>query len=211
MIAALTLRHPLAVGFHLDHAKHEETIRQALELGFTSAMFDGSDLPLDKNIERSRAVVRLARNYGAAVEGEVVALNDEDRSGETTAFTQPKDAAHFSQETGVNLLAVSVGNRHGVYRGELHLDMERLHAIAELAEYPLALHGCSDIPLDALRAAIRLGVRKLNINTEMAQAGAAAAKSSDAGRFDSILPLVTRAMRQTALTYLMLDDKENAL
>lgn len=209
MIAALAAGHPFPVGLHLDHAKHEETIRQALELGFTSVMFDGSSLPLEKNIELSRSFVKLAHSHGAAMEGEVGALNDEDGSGETAAFTQPEDAARFWQETGADLVAVAVGNRHGAYRGDPHVSLERLHAIAGQTGCPLVLHGCSGIPANTLHKAIQLGVRKLNINTEMAQAGATAAKSSAVDRYDSILPLVRQAMKQTALIYLTLEEREN--
>jgi fructose-bisphosphate aldolase class II len=167
---------PVPVVLHLDHANRLESIEQAIGAGFTSVMIDGSKHPLEENIAVTRKAVALARPKGVSVEAELGRIT---RTGvaEEDLFTDPAEAVEFMKRTGVDALAVSVGTVHGLYKGEPTLDLERLARIAMDVHAPLVLHGGSGVPEDLIRKAIRLGVAKLNINTEMSIAGVNAVRS----------------------------------
>ena len=197
---ALDKEHSFPLGLHLDHARSLDTGRAALEAGFTSVMFDGSALPWHENIGRTAEAVRMAGAYGAAVEGELGGLNDEHGGGQ---------ASEFAAQTGVDILAVSVGNRHGLYENEPRLELDLVGEIAVRTRCPLALHGCSGIPLPQLRQGAALGIRKFNLNTEIAMAGAKMAIASGAKRMDSLLAAAEEGMRIAAVPYfIMLSGKE---
>lgn len=163
--AARAAEVPVAV--HLDHGTTEDCIREALELGFTSVMFDGSRLPMDVNIARTREIVALARRYGAAVEAEIgVVGKTEDGAALTAQCADPGEAVRFLQETGVDALAVAIGNAHGVYEGapELRFDvLERMRG--RCGNAALVLHGGTGISDADFRRAISLGMHKINIAT----------------------------------------------
>jgi ketose-bisphosphate aldolase len=176
-LAAVALAYARAstvkVGVHLDHAQRLDDIERCLQLGYTSVMFDGSALSLRENIERTKEVVSLAHASGAWVEGELAGIaGDEDRSTDVRALnlTNPDDAERFVWETGVDALAVAIGNVHGIPKTPVHLDLDRLHEIAAVVEVPIVLHGASGLPDDEVLAAIELGVAKINVNTELRQA-----------------------------------------
>lgn len=161
------------VGVHLDHATDLDEIRDCLERGYSSVMYDGSALPLAENIARTREVVRLATATGAWVEGELAGVaGDEDATMETTAnaLTDPVSAARFVAETGVDALAVAIGNVHGIPRRPVRLDFARLAAIGSQVDVPLVLHGASGLAAADLRSAVALGVAKVNVNTELRRA-----------------------------------------
>lgn len=167
----------LQVVLHLDHAKGIDTIGQALDCGFTSVMYDGSHLPLEINIENSIRVVQMAKRFDASVEGELGYLNPEDGSSTeifADRYTQVSEAKQYVKETGVDALAIAVGNAHGVYSEAPHLEFERIADIAQAVTVPLVLHGSSGIPKADLQRAISLGVAKINVNTEVALGGAEA-------------------------------------
>ncbi|WP_407538690.1 class II fructose-bisphosphate aldolase [Deinococcus radiomollis] len=163
---------------HLDHSASPELCIQAAELGYDSVMYDGSHLPYAENLTNTAAVVQAAHSLNVGVEAELGALGIGDASHEFEtgheALTDPAQAQHFAAETGIDALAVSIGTVHGLYRSAPKLDLERLSAIAALVPLPLVLHGGSGTPRDALNAAIRLGIAKINVNTEVALAGSAA-------------------------------------
>ena len=164
--------HPYVL--HLDHCKSKETIERAIHAGFTSVMFDGSKLPLAENISRSGEISLLAHPAGVSVEGELGYLNKEDGSGDTTvtdSYTRVADAKRYVRESSVDALAIAIGNAHGIYKGIPHLDFKRLEEISAATTLPLVLHGSSGIPEDMLQKAIRLGIRKININTEISTTG----------------------------------------
>jgi ketose-bisphosphate aldolase/C_GCAxxG_C_C family probable redox protein len=156
-----------AVGLHLDHAERLEEIVEAIDLGFTSVMIDASQATWEENIYRTRQVVELAKAYGVAVEAEIghVGVSDggSDEPGGTSYLTNPDQAAEFARLTGVDALAVSIGTVHGTYKGEPHLDFERLATIRECVSVPLVLHGGSGTGEDNLRQAVQLGIRKINV------------------------------------------------
>lgn len=161
------------IGVHLDHARDLDEIRACLELGYTSVMYDGSDLPFAENVDGTRRVVELARTYGAWVEGELGAIaGDEDRSVNVrpAAMTDPRQAAEFVALTGVAGLAVAVGNVHGFAPAGNRLDIDRLREIAAVCPVPLVLHGASGIKESVLIEAVECGVAKINVNTELRRA-----------------------------------------
>lgn len=157
------------VGVHLDHCRDLDELRYCLDAGYTSVMFDGSHLPFDENVSKTRAAVQLAHGYGAWCEGELGAIaGDEDVSVNAVsgAFTDPTEAKRFIDDTGVDCLAVAVGNVHGLSDTPATLDLDQLQAIHEACRHPLVLHGASGFDDDTLRRAISLGVVKVNVNTE---------------------------------------------
>jgi len=163
---------------HLDHAKKLATIKDALSCGFSSVMYDGSSLSLEENIANTRKVVEMASYFGASVEGELGYLNAE--TGDdglifTDCYTSVEEAEQFVSETGVDALAIAVGNAHGLYLKTPKVDFDRIAAINRATKVPLVLHGSSGIPEEAIKTAISLGIAKINVNTEVSMAGAAAA------------------------------------
>jgi tagatose 1,6-diphosphate aldolase GatY/KbaY len=161
------------LGVHLDHSRDLDEITRCLHAGYDSVMIDASHLPLDDNIERTQAVVKLARRYGAWLEAELGALpGDEDRTVEAEAgvMTDPAEAARFIDATGVDVLAVAVGNVHGIPATPAHLSLPRLEQIRDAVNVPLVVHGASGLPEEEILAAIVLGVAKININTEVRRA-----------------------------------------
>lgn len=162
------------VGLNLDHGKSVDVIVQGIQAGFPSVMYDGSRLAFAENLERTREVVRLCGQCGVTVEAELGTLNDEGLSlteeNRELLFTDASAAAQFVEQSGVDALAVSIGNAHGFYRGEPQLDFERLRAIADATCAPLVLHGGSGISDDDFRTAISMGICKINIYTEMSAA-----------------------------------------
>jgi fructose-bisphosphate aldolase class II/tagatose 1,6-diphosphate aldolase GatY/KbaY len=206
------------LGVHLDHSHDLEEIQACLEAGYSSVMIDGSGLAFDQNVALTSRVVELAHRYGAWVEAELGAVaGDEDRSAEvlTSEMTSPSLAEAFVEVTAVDALAVAVGNVHGIPAKPVSLDLERLAAIRERTNLPLVLHGASGLPDDQVRAAIGLGVAKVNVNTELRRAYRAAAIkcASDPplgdGLSDLLAPVidaVEAVARHKVRTYAMSDD-----
>lgn len=165
LAAARAVRVP--VGVHLDHGMTEDCIRQALAMGFPSVMFDGSRLPMAENIARTREIVRLAERYGASVEAEIGVVGRTETGAALTAqCADPEEAVRFVRETGVDALAVAIGNAHGVYEGtpELRFDvLERMQG--RCGDTAFVLHGGTGISDSDFRRAIGLGMHKINIAT----------------------------------------------
>lgn len=155
------------VAVHLDHGLKIETVQKALEMGFTSVMFDGSTLPLEENIKTVKQVREMADKYGATVEAElgVVGGNEGDGAAHEILCTNPDDAKLFCDETGVDALAVAIGNAHGNYPVLPNLRFDVLDDINKMVETPLVLHGGTGITDEMFQQAIMLGVRKVNIAT----------------------------------------------
>lgn len=151
---------------HLDHCDDFELIRKCLDSGFDSVMIDASDKPFTENIEITKKVVALAGSYNANVEAELGSVPKLGKELESSKFTDPVEARKFCEETNVNALAVAVGSKHGFYKGEPKLDLERLAEINSAAGVCLVLHGGSGIPETAIKEAVRLGIVKVNIATE---------------------------------------------
>jgi fructose-bisphosphate aldolase, class II len=162
----------VAVAVHLDHSPDVATLSRCIAAGFTSLMIDGHRLPFEANVALTRDAVAAAGKV--PVEAELGGVpGAEDASGahvHDIPMTDPDEASRFIAATGVESLAIAIGNAHGVYSGEPHLDFDRLAALRDAVSVPLVLHGASGISDDDLRRCIELGVRKVNVNTEIRQA-----------------------------------------
>ncbi|MBO6602262.1 class II fructose-bisphosphate aldolase [Boseongicola sp. H5] len=173
---------------HLDHGYTVEDCHDAIRAGFSSVMFDGSRKPLAENIAETAAIVELAHNAGVSCEGEIGFVGYS--GGEASAGTDPAEAARFARETGVDAMAISVGNVHLQQDHEGGLDEPRIRAIEAVTDVPLVIHGGSGVPL-AERTALATcsAICKFNIGTELRMAfGAAlrAAVNRDPARFDRV-------------------------
>ncbi len=173
---------------HLDHGYTMEECREALDSGFTSLMFDGSRKPLAQNIDETAQIAEMAHAAGISCEGEIGFVGYAD--GENSAGTDPDEAAQFARETGVDAMAISVGNVHLQQDKEGGLDEVRIRAIEAVTDVPLVIHGGSGVPVSQ-RSALARGsnICKFNIGTELRMAfGAAlrAAVHADPDRFDRV-------------------------
>ncbi|SMP00760.1 class II fructose-bisphosphate aldolase [Shimia sagamensis] len=173
---------------HLDHGYTAEECRIAVESGFTSVMFDGSRTPLSQNINDTSAIVEMAHAAGVSCEGEIGFVGYS--GGEGSAGTDPEEAAQFARDTGVDAMAISVGNVHLQQDKEGGLDVDRINAIEALTEVPLVIHGGSGVPV-AQRQELARGSKicKFNIGTELRMAFGDAmrtAVNSDPLRFDRV-------------------------
>jgi tagatose 1,6-diphosphate aldolase GatY/KbaY len=201
---------PAAV--HLDHGVSPDAIRAALDADLTSIMADGSEFAYAENIAFTRAIVELVHARGGMVEAELGRLSGTE-DGRTiddyrAKLTDPAQAAEFIARTGIDALAVCIGNVHGHYRSEPRLDFERLAAIRRAVSAPLVLHGVSGLPDALVRRAIDLGICKLNVNTEVRTAYLAALRQRLAAPETSDLLALMRdaigAMRAVVATKLRL-------
>ncbi len=157
----------IPASLHLDHAEDTELIRQALDLGYDSIMYDGSKLNFKENIETSKAMSELARSYGATIEVELGEIGGKDGVHAPGVRTKPSDAKSFVTETGVDLLAVAVGSSHAMTIRDAQLDFELISEIHALVPVPLVLHGSSGVSDLDLQRAVRSGMRKINIATHL--------------------------------------------
>ena len=155
------------VVLHLDHATSRDLVTQALRLGFTSVMFDGSTLPDEENRAQTREVVAECHAAGVAVEAELGEIGGKDGVHAPGARTDPGDAARFVADTGVDALAVAVGTSHAMTERTAALDLGLVRAIREQVPVPLVLHGSSGVDDDGLRAAVGAGMTKVNIATHL--------------------------------------------
>lgn len=166
------------VAVHLDHGLTLDCIRAALGYGFTSVMLDCSLKPLEENIAITKEVVELARKHNATVEAElgVVGGNEGDTEEHIISCTDPAVAKRFCEETGIDALAVAIGNAHGNYPVLPELRFDVLEEIHNMTDIPLVLHGGTGITAEMFRKAISLGIRKINIATASFDALTAYAK-----------------------------------
>ncbi|WP_298839515.1 class II fructose-bisphosphate aldolase [uncultured Roseobacter sp.] len=173
---------------HLDHGYTFDECREALDSGFTSLMFDGSRLPLDENIAKTKEIADMAHAAGISCEGEIGFVGYS--GGEDSAGTDPEEARRFAAETGVDAMAISAGNVHLQENKEGGLDEPRIRAIEAATNVPLVIHGGSGVPV-AQRGLLSRGsaICKFNVGTELRMAfGEAlrAAVNSDPARFDRV-------------------------
>ncbi len=170
------------VALHLDHGTSFAQAIQCIQSGFTSVMIDGSKLPLADNIVLTNKVLDVARAVGVSVEGELGKIGGTEDDifvhAKEAMFTDPSEALEYVNATGVDALAIAIGTAHGQYKGEPKLDMERLSEIRQLVKIPIVLHGSSGVPDDAILEAVKRGVRKINIDTNVREAFMAGVKDS---------------------------------
>lgn len=167
----LAEKSPVPVVLHLDHGQSLEQVRMALDCGFTSVMIDGSKLPFEENVEVSRKALEMARAVGATVEAElgcILGVEDDISHDDNKPFlVRTEDVEAFNKAVTVDALAVGIGNAHGIYKGLPNLDFDRLSEVNDISNVPLVLHGGSGIPADMIQKAISLGIRKINVATEI--------------------------------------------
>ena len=159
------------VFLNLDHGKSQEVIGRAIDLGFDCIHFDGSNLPLDENIARTKEIVGICRPRGISVEGEVGKIGGsstlQDESGKKSELTKPEEAVRFVKETGVDIVACSFGSAHGLSKEPEVLNISILEEIRKHIEVPFVLHGGSGLPENEIKKVIAAGVVKVNFNTEL--------------------------------------------
>lgn len=153
------------VAVHLDHGASVAQVRQAIDIGYTSVMLDGSHLPLRENIALTSEGVALAKRAGVSIEGEVGHIPSGNK--EPVACANPADAVLFARETGVDALAVGIGTAHGFYQKEPVLDIGIAREVGRRLTIPMVLHGGSGTPMDKVLEAIRCGMAKVNVSTEV--------------------------------------------
>lgn len=160
---------------HYDHGLTFERCMEALQLGFTSVMYDCSTASYGENVEKVAEMVKICHAMGVTVEGELGHVGDNAGAGKlenpSDYFTDPDTAADFVTKTGVDALAVAVGNAHGDYAFPPKLDFERIQVISEKTDLPLVLHGGSGLSDQDFKRAVKLGVSKVNIFTDIDKAG----------------------------------------
>ena len=151
---------------HLDHGNSIDLVQRCLDVGFDSVMIDSSEKPLEENISTTFKVVELAKKYGAIVESELgfIAKLGQNQEGD---YTTVEDASRFVSETGIDSLAIAIGSAHGFYKSAPHLNINRLKEIHEKISTILVLHGSSGIPHQMVQEAIRNGISKVNLATEI--------------------------------------------
>ncbi|MBQ6895145.1 MAG: class II fructose-bisphosphate aldolase, partial [Clostridia bacterium] len=163
------------VVIHLDHGLKKETCLKALELGFSSIMYDCSTDDYDTNVAKVKEMAEIAHSYGATIEGELGHVGDNEGSAEGSShladpskfFTDPKLAKDYVEKTKVDALAIAVGNAHGAYKLPPKLDFERIKTIANTVDVPLVLHGGSGLTDNDFKRAIKEGISKVNIFTDI--------------------------------------------
>lgn len=162
------------VALHLDHGTSFDQVMLCLRHGFSGVMIDGSKLPLEENIALTKKVIEVAYPMGVSVEAELGKIggteDDISVSERDAMFTDPLEAKYFAEKTGVGSLAIAIGTAHGQYKGEPKLDFERLEKIASMVSAPIVLHGSSGVPSEAIIEAVKLGVCKVNIDTNIREA-----------------------------------------
>lgn len=178
-IVAAAKRATVPVVVHYDHGLTFDRCIEALQLGFSSIMFDGSAGDNEKNLADTREIVKIAHAMGVSVEGEIghVGNAGSDENAEDM-YTTPEEAEQFIKETGVDALAIAIGTAHGPYKNKPCLDIERLKAIRARVDTPLVLHGGSGLSDDDFRNTIREGIAKVNIFTDLCLAGSKAMTES---------------------------------
>lgn len=160
------------VALHLDHSSNLADIYNAIRAGFTSVMYDGSNLEFEENLANTKKVVEVAHSVGVSVEAELGSIatgidSHEGRKGEVSQYTDPKMAEEFVERTRVDSLAVSIGTVHGNYKGTPNIRVDILKDINEKTNIPLVLHGGSGTPEDKIKECIKNGIAKINVNTEI--------------------------------------------
>lgn len=177
-LIAAAKRSKVPVVVHYDHGLTFERCMEALKLGFSSLMFDGSTKSYEDNIAETREIVKIAKEFGASVEGEIGHVGSNDNEADGSMYTTKEEAKAYIEATGVDALAIAIGTAHGVYKQKPKLNLERLEEIRATVETPLVIHGGSGLSDDDFRNSIAKGVAKMNIFTDICLAGERAMKDA---------------------------------
>ena len=201
---------------HFDHGKTFDRCMQALQCGFTSVMYDCSTLPYEENIANVAEMVKICHAMGATVEGELGHVGDNEGAGKLEKpedfYTDPKLAVDFATRTGIDSLAVAVGNAHGDYKFPPKLDFQRIVTIAEDTDLPLVLHGGSGLADEDFRTAVEKGVCKVNIFTDLnkaAKEGLEVGIAAGINNMKELMPYEIQAMKKVVTEKLNLFGSVN--
>ena len=212
--AAGEARVPVCV--HLDHGEDMDYLKEALDMGFTGIMYDGSVLPYEENLTNTRKAVEMASRYGAGVEAELGSMGRResgagDGSGEgdeTKIYTDPDQAAAFVRETGIDALACSFGTTHGIYLKAPRLDFDVVRNVRRATgNVPVVMHGGSGVSPEGFHEAVRAGVRKINYFTYMDKAAGLAAEQAIQAMKDQGTPLFFSTVSMAAREAMKQDIK----
>lgn len=189
---------------HLDHGTDLDYIKRGLDLGFTSVMYDGSELSTELNFANTSVTVEMAARYGASVEAEIGSMgareSGEQGISDESIYTDPVMAKKFVDETGIDALACAFGTAHGVYLKQPKLDFDRLAKIKSLVDVPLVMHGGSGVSHEDYKKVIELGIRKINYYTYMAKAAANAVNAmSDRTYYHDIEVAAVKACKEDVM------------
>lgn len=213
MMVAAAENSSVDVCVHLDHGLNYETVEQALDIGFSSVMLDGSLLSFEDNIALTKKVVDTASRYGASVEAElgVVGGNEGGGKAHTIQYTDPLVADEFCKRTGVDALAVAIGNAHGHYAVAPKLRLDVLKQIDEACDTPLVLHGGSGITPETFQECIRNGIRKVNIATASFDAVTKASQtvSQNGGNYFTLSQAMADAVCENVKNHIRIFNMEN--
>ena len=201
---------------HYDHGLTFERCMQAVKLGFTSVMYDCSTMSYEQNTEQVAEMVKICHAMGVTVEGELGHVGDNEGAGRlenpSDYYTDPEVAADYASRTGIDSLAVAVGNAHGDYKFKPKLDFERIEMIAEKTGLPLVLHGGSGLAEDDFRTAVQKGICKVNIFTDLDKAGERGIEiglREGADTMMKLIPYEIAAMKEAAVEKIRLFGAEN--
>ena len=167
LLGSIAKQAKVPVGVHLDHCTNQALITKAIQSGFSSVMYDGSSLPLAENIAHSQAIVQIAHQQDVAVEGEIGSVPYIDKPGDRMMLTLPDEAAAMYGQSGLDWLAVSVGNVHRLTDRKVQIDLDRLHSIEAVCPMPLVIHGASGLDNEQLLQLKKSRVAKLNFGTAL--------------------------------------------
>lgn len=171
-IETLSERLDVDVCLHMDHCKDIEALKKAINVGYTSVMYDGSSLPLEENIKNTRVVVEYAHANNVSVEGEVGTIGGAEEgivvSEEAAIYTDPEDAYKFVRETGVDAIAVAIGTIHGQYKSKAQINFELLEELStNMNNVGIVLHGGTGVSDEDMRRCVAQGMKKVNVGTEL--------------------------------------------
>lgn len=207
-------RASVPVAVHLDHGQSLETCVKAIQLGFNSVMFDGAELSFEENVRQTAEIVRIAHAAGVDVEAELGRVGDTGFGGEGTGeatpdvFTDVDESAEFIRLTGVEALAIAIGNLHGRYVATPKLNIERLKEIASRNELPLVLHGGSGTSEEDFKSCIHNGICKINVATALQMAVADAVRKylseNDSAGYIDTKSVIVEATKESVKRHIML-------
>ncbi len=203
MMRGMAARARVPVALHFDHGFTPELVKKAVDLGFTSVMFDGSMLPFADNARLTRELGAYARRSGCSIEAEIGHVGSNGSAEDAlsqSVYTEPDEALRFAMDSGCDALAIAIGTAHGVYREAPRLSYDALSAIANVCSTPLVLHGGSGLTDEAFQETIRRGISKINIFTHNNLAAARAAHDAytgQTGAFELMGPVTQAVQRET--------------
>ncbi len=159
------------VAMILDHGTDMEIIKNCIYNGWSAVMVDGSSKPFEENIKITRDIADIAHKHNVSVEGELGHIGGVEEhinvNTANAALTDPEKILQFKKQSGVDSLAVAIGTQHGLYKGKVSLDFERFEKIMKIADFPIVIHGCSDLPENDFKKIVSFNPSKMNISTEI--------------------------------------------